>query len=60
MDPGRVIPGDPLDFIRSCVRERKLLWTYHVQMRLAGRSVPRMVILDNEWEPDLRTRRHIP
>jgi len=46
MDAGRVIPENPLDFIRSCVRERKLLWTYHVQMRLAGRSVPRMVILD--------------
>ena len=60
MDAGRVIPENPLDFIRSCVRERKLLWTYHVQMRLAGRSVPRMVILDNEWEPDLRTRRRIP
>jgi hypothetical protein len=45
-EPGREIPGDPLAFIRACVRERKVLWTYHVQMRLEGRSVPRAAILE--------------
>jgi len=45
-DPSRVLPVDPLAFIRSCVQERKLLWTYHVQMRLEGRSVPRAAVLD--------------
>jgi hypothetical protein len=42
-----VVPGDPLEFIRRHVRERKLLWTYHVQMRLEGRSIARSAILES-------------
>ena len=38
---GRKFPDDPLDFIRRCVRERKVYWTYHVNMRLAGRYIAR-------------------
>lgn len=45
-DPERVIPDDPLEFIRGCIRERKVLWTYHVQMRLRGRSISRKMILE--------------
>lgn len=41
----RIIPDDPLAFIRQCVRERKILWTYHVQMRLKGRSLSREALL---------------
>ncbi|MBI4546080.1 MAG: DUF4258 domain-containing protein [Gemmatimonadetes bacterium] len=44
-DPERVIPEDPLEFIRRCTRELKLLWTYHVQMRLRGRAISRTAIL---------------
>ena len=47
MKSDRVIPSDPLEFIRQCVRERNLLWTYHVQMRLEGRSIPRSAILES-------------
>jgi Domain of unknown function (DUF4258) len=36
-----MIPNDPLGFITRCLRERKILWTYHVQMRLEGRSLSR-------------------
>lgn len=36
---------DPLDFIRRCVRERKLFWTYHVNMRLQRRHIARDEIL---------------
>lgn len=43
----RVSPDDPLEFIRQCVRERNLLWTYHVQMRLEGRSISRTAILES-------------
>ncbi len=32
---------DALDFIRRCVRERKVHWTYHVNMRLAERHITR-------------------
>jgi hypothetical protein len=41
---GRV-SDDPLAFIQRCVRERKIHWTYHVNMRLAGRRITRNEIL---------------
>ena len=39
------IPDDPLSFIQRCVREGKIYWTYHVNMRLAGRFLTRDEIL---------------
>ena len=41
----RRLPGDPVGFIQDCVRRGRLLWTYHVNMRLAGRFIPREAIL---------------
>jgi len=41
----RIFPDDPLACIRRCVRERKILWTYHVQMRLKGRTLSREALL---------------
>ena len=41
----RIIPDNPLAFIQRCVRERKVLWTYHVQMRLKGRTLSREALL---------------
>jgi hypothetical protein len=35
------VPDDALEFIKRCVRERKVYWTYHVNMRLAGRYLTR-------------------
>jgi hypothetical protein len=43
----RTLPGDPLLFIQDCVRARQILWTYHVNLRLARRFVPRQTILDS-------------
>jgi hypothetical protein len=40
------LPADPLAFIQRCVRERRVYWTYHVNMRLAGRSISRNDIFD--------------
>jgi hypothetical protein len=40
-----MIPHDPLGFITRCLRERKILWTYHVHMRLQGRSLNREEII---------------
>src|SRR4051794_25781232 len=37
--------NNPLEFIRRCVRERKLFWTYHVNMRLERRHITRDEIL---------------
>lgn len=37
----RRLPDDALEFIRRCVRERKVYWTYHVNMRLTGRHILR-------------------
>ena len=46
------VPDDPLAFIQRCIRERKIHWTYHVNMRLAGRYLTRDEILDavNSYE----------
>lgn len=38
-------PDDPIAFIEDCVRRRQVLWTYHVNMRLANRFIPREFIL---------------
>ncbi len=42
----RKLPDDPLRFIQECVRHRRILWTYHVNMRLKGRFITRDSILD--------------
>lgn len=42
----RKLPDDPLRFIQACVRDRRVFWTYHVNMRLKGRFIPRVTILD--------------
>jgi hypothetical protein len=41
----RIIPDNPLAFVQRCVRERKVFWTYHVQMRLKGRTLSREALL---------------
>lgn len=45
--PERVLPEDPLGFIKQCIRQRKIRWTYHVNMRLRDRYVPREAILES-------------
>ena len=46
MDAGRrELPPDPLAFVRSCVLGGRILWTYHVSMRLEGRFVAREAII---------------
>ncbi len=47
MSEGRLLPDQPIEFIKKCVSEGRLLWTYHVNMRLRGRGVPRRMILDS-------------
>jgi hypothetical protein len=39
------VPQDPLGFIRDRVGVRAILWTYHVNMRLRDRLIPRERIL---------------
>ncbi len=41
------IPLDPLKYIRRCIKERKIFWTYHVNMRLKGRFISRKEILES-------------
>ena len=41
----RLVPSDPVRFIQDCIRRGCVLWTYHVNMRLAGRFIPRESIL---------------
>lgn len=41
----RLLPGDPVGFIQNCIRRGRVLWTYHVNMRLAGRFISRESIL---------------
>ena len=47
MGDGRRLPEDPLGFIRHCVGRRNILWTYHVNMRLERRNIPRVAILES-------------
>ena len=42
----RELPNDPMAFIRRCLRERRVYWTYHVNMRLAGRYITRDEIVE--------------
>ena len=44
--PERTVPEDPLAFIVRCVREHRVYWTYHVNMRLAGRHISRRDICE--------------
>jgi hypothetical protein len=41
------LPDDPLEFIRSCVRQGKVFWTYHVNMRFRARFINRQAILQS-------------
>ena len=43
----RKFPEDPLEFIRQCIRQRKILWTYHINMRLKQRSITRHEIISS-------------
>lgn len=36
-----------LDFIKSCIKSRRIRWTYHVNMRLEGRFIHRDTILSS-------------
>ena len=44
--PERILPDDPIAFLQACVRGRRILWTYHVNLRLKGRFVPRQTVLE--------------
>lgn len=46
MERQRIVPEDPIAFIQDKVRRRQLLWTYHVNLRFAGRFIPRETILE--------------
>lgn len=38
---------DPLGFIKICVRDKRIFWTYHVNMRMKERFIPRDWILNS-------------
>jgi hypothetical protein len=42
-----LVPERPLDFIQRCIRQEKIFWTYHVNMRMKGRFIPRQFILES-------------
>ena len=41
----RKLPDDPVAFIRECLQEGRILWTYHVNMRLGQRFIARETII---------------
>ena len=43
----RKCPEDPLEFISECVGNRRVYWTYHVNMRLKDRCLDRGMILES-------------
>lgn len=40
-------PENPLSFIQKCIQQREIKWTYHVNLRLRQRAIPRNLILDS-------------
>jgi len=44
MEDKRIVPDDPLAFIKKCVRGRRVFWTLHVNMRLRSRFISREMI----------------
>lgn len=47
MADDRYVPTDPLDFVRTCVRNGNVYWTYHVNMRLRSRGISRKTIVES-------------
>lgn len=43
----RKLPAEPLGLIKRCVKERRVFWTYHVNMRMKGRAISREAILES-------------
>ena len=43
----RIVPDDPLEFIRECVKGRSILWTYHVNIRLRKRKISREMVVED-------------
>ena len=37
----RELPENPLAFIQDCIKLERIVWTYHVNMRLKDRFIPR-------------------
>ena len=42
-----MVNAEILKFIKACIEKRKIRWTYHVNMRLKGRFIPRETILSS-------------
>lgn len=53
MHLNHTIPIEPLEFIRRCVSQGKILWTYHVNMRLKDRSISRSAIKESHEHYEL-------
>jgi Domain of unknown function (DUF4258) len=49
----RLIPANPLNFIQRCVRQARVFWTYHVNMRMQGRFISRQAVLDSVENYDI-------
>ena len=46
MGDDALTPSDPRGFIQRCVRERKVFWTHHINMRMKDRAITRAMIVD--------------
>lgn len=47
MGRNQTIPDNPLEFIKGCVAKKKIFWTYHVNMRMKERFIPRNYIFES-------------
>ncbi len=45
MTDERLLPGDPILFVQDCIRRGRVFWTYHVNIRLESRFIPRESVL---------------
>jgi hypothetical protein len=43
----RIFPGDPLRFIQRCVDQQNVKWTYHVNIQMKDRFIPKQFIINS-------------
>jgi len=41
------LSGDPLEFIKRCIFDKRVFWTYHVNMRLRDRAITRRMVVES-------------
>ena len=53
MATSRLVPEDPAAFLRRCVAEGRVFWSYHARVRLKQRTVTQEMILESAGQYEI-------